>query len=58
MLPVLEEKAAQGQTEGTADGLDQMSLNMPPGLLEEDWDFMVSTEQSPQTCPALTIHIR
>lgn len=42
-LPMLEEMAAQGQTEGTVDGLNQMSVNMPHELME-DWDFIVSEE--------------
>ena len=52
-LPILEEKAAQGQTEGSVDGLNQTSLNTPPELME-DWDFMVSQEPPSRTCPSRT----
>ena len=40
-LPILQEKAAESQKEGTVDGLDQMSLNVASETME-DWDFMVS----------------
>ena len=56
-LPILEEKAAQGQTEGAGDVLGPTSVNMPLELME-DWDFMVSKEAPRQTCPSLTIYIR
>ncbi|KAF2477302.1 uncharacterized protein BDR25DRAFT_251952 [Lindgomyces ingoldianus] len=37
-LPILEDMVAQCQNKGTLDGLNQMSLSVPP----EDWDFMMS----------------
>jgi len=49
-LPILEEKAAQGQTEGAGDVLGPTSVNMPLELME-DWDFMVSKEAPRQTLP-------
>lgn len=47
-LRIFEEKAAQGQTRGTVDGLDHTPLNMPPESAE-NWDFMVRTRS-----PSLT----
>ena len=45
-IPILEEKVARAtQTKGTADQLGEMSLNMPPELME-DWDFMVCKEST------------
>ncbi|KAI1381309.1 putative C6 transcription factor [Hypoxylon crocopeplum] len=40
-IPMLEEMAARGQTEGAAEGLDNTSPFTPSQLLE-DWDFEVS----------------
>lgn len=45
-LPILEEMLGQGQTEGTVDGLEQISSKAPPELIE-DWDLMVSKEPPP-----------
>jgi hypothetical protein len=47
-LAVLEERASEGQTEGSVADFSQMSLNASIGLVE-DWDFLVS-KRPPWTC--------
>ncbi|KAH8812854.1 hypothetical protein F5884DRAFT_786548 [Xylogone sp. PMI_703] len=40
-LSSLKERAADGQIDGTIDGVDEASLNIPPELLE-DWDSVTT----------------
>lgn len=42
-LPLLEEMAVRGQTEGIVEGFQEASSNTPPETME-DWDFMVRQE--------------
>lgn len=52
-LPILEEMAGQGQSEGARAGPDQISLHMQSEAAE-DWDFMVSSKLPPTLYIMLT----